>query len=85
MSDRHVEKPSKQIKREEKEDKVPPKNNEQKNKNTKKAGLLFDVSRTRRVMQKFNYEKKKLQKTAPVFMTAVVEYLTAELLEGAFD
>ncbi|BGO99538.1 histone H2A [Rhodotorula toruloides] len=47
-----------------------------------KAGLQFPVGRTERIFRKGNYSKR-LGAGAPVFLAAVLEYLTAEILELA--
>ena len=47
---------------------------------SKRAGLCFPVGRIQRFMRKGLYAKN-LGKTAPVYLAAVLEYLTAELLE----
>ncbi|KAJ8295022.1 Histone H2AX [Rhodotorula toruloides] len=47
-----------------------------------RAGLQFPVGRTERIFRKGNYSKR-LGAGAPVFLAAVLEYLTAEILELA--
>ena len=46
--------------------------------NSQKAGLQFSVSRCKQFLKKYN---KKIGSTAPVYLAAVLEYITAELLE----
>ena len=46
--------------------------------NSKKAGLQFSVSRCKQFLKKYN---KKIGLLAPVYLAAVLEYITAELLE----
>lgn len=46
--------------------------------NSKKAGLQFSVSRCKQFLKKYN---KKIGSFAPVYLAAVLEYITAELLE----
>ena len=46
--------------------------------NSKKAGLEFSVSRCKQFLKKYN---KKIGSLAPVYLAAVLEYITAELLE----
>lgn len=47
-----------------------------------RAGLQFPVGRCHRFMRKGNYAKR-IGAGAPVYMAAVLEYLTAEILELA--
>jgi histone H2A len=47
---------------------------------SKRAGLTFPVGRVRSAI-KSKIGKMRLQKSAPVFMAAVMEYLAAEILE----
>ena len=47
-----------------------------------KAGLTFPVARINRFM-KLNSPMKRIGGSAPVYMTAIVEYVTAELMELA--
>lgn len=46
--------------------------------NSKKAGLEFSVPRCKQFLKKYN---KKIGSTASVYLAAVLEYITAELLE----
>ena len=46
--------------------------------NSQKAGLQFSVPRCKQFLKKYN---KKIGSTAPVYLAAVLEYITAELLE----
>jgi len=46
--------------------------------NSKKAGLQFSVSRCKQFLKKYN---KKIGSSAPVYLAAVLEYITAELIE----
>lgn len=47
-----------------------------------RAGLQFPVSRIHRFLRKGKYSKR-LSADAPVYLAAVLEYLTAEILELA--
>ncbi|XP_067835209.1 histone H2A-like [Heptranchias perlo] len=47
-----------------------------------RAGLQFPVSRMRRLLRKGNYAER-VGAGAPVYLAAVLEYLTAEILELA--
>ncbi|CCE90326.1 histone H2A TDEL_0D04140 [Torulaspora delbrueckii] len=47
-----------------------------------KAGLTFPVGRVHRLLRKGNYAQR-VGSGAPVYMTAVLEYLAAEILELA--
>ncbi|KAH7913102.1 histone-fold-containing protein [Hygrophoropsis aurantiaca] len=47
-----------------------------------KAGLQFPVSRMHRLLRKSNYSKR-IGAGAPVYLAAVLEYLSAEILELA--
>jgi histone H2A len=49
---------------------------------TKRAGLQFPVGRIDGRLRKGNYAKKT-QKGAAVYLTAILEYLAAEVLELA--
>ena len=48
-----------------------------------RAGLLFPVGRIHRFCRKDMWPGRKVGKLAPIFMTAVLEYLVAEVLEQA--
>ncbi|KFW81111.1 hypothetical protein N305_04071, partial [Manacus vitellinus] len=47
-----------------------------------KAGLLFPVGRVHRLLRVGNYTKR-ISSGAAIYLTAVIEYLTAEVLEAA--
>ncbi|QLL34825.1 hypothetical protein HG536_0H02000 [Torulaspora globosa] len=47
-----------------------------------KAGLTFPVGRVHRLLRRGNYAQR-IGSGAPVYMTAVLEYLAAEILELA--
>ncbi|QLG71878.1 hypothetical protein HG535_0F04850 [Zygotorulaspora mrakii] len=47
-----------------------------------KAGLTFPVGRVHRLLRKGNYAQR-IGSGAPVYLTAVLEYLAAEILELA--
>ena len=47
-----------------------------------RAGLQFPVSRIHRLLRKGNYAKR-VGSGAPVYLAAVLEYITAEILELA--
>ncbi|KAF8819665.1 histone H2AX [Cardiosporidium cionae] len=49
---------------------------------SKKAGLEFPVGRIGRFLKRGRFAKR-VGVTAPIFLAAVLEYLCAELLEGA--
>jgi len=49
---------------------------------SEKAGLQFPVGRIHRFLRKGNYAQR-IGSGAPVYMAAVLEYLTAEILELA--
>ena len=49
---------------------------------TARAGLQFPVGRIHRYLRKGNYSKR-VGSGAPVYLAAVMEYLTAEILELA--
>ena len=59
-------------------------NDKTKSKSTRsaRAGLLFPVGRIHRHLKKGNYSKR-IGSGAPVYLAAVMEYLTAEILELA--
>ncbi len=46
-----------------------------------KAGLVISVSKTRNAMREILRKGQSLEDTAPVYMTAVLEYIAAELFE----
>uniref|UniRef100_A0A8C5Q262 Histone H2A n=1 Tax=Leptobrachium leishanense TaxID=445787 RepID=A0A8C5Q262_9ANUR len=52
------------------------------NKKTPRAGLQFPVGRVHRLLRKGNYAQR-VGAGAPVYLAAVLEYLTAEILELA--
>uniref|UniRef100_A0A5S6QHA6 Histone H2A n=1 Tax=Trichuris muris TaxID=70415 RepID=A0A5S6QHA6_TRIMR len=47
-----------------------------------RAGLQFPVGRIHRLLQRGNYAER-ISAAAPVYLAAVIEYLTAEVLELA--
>ncbi|TMW40756.1 hypothetical protein DOY81_014164 [Sarcophaga bullata] len=49
-----------------------------------RAGLKFSVGRIHRFLRKGKYAER-ISASAPVFLTAVVEYLCSEVLELAED
>lgn len=49
---------------------------------SKRAGLQFPVGRIHRLLKKGNYQDR-IGAGAPVYLAAVIEYLTAEILELA--
>ncbi|XP_075715431.1 histone H2A-like [Rhinoderma darwinii] len=49
---------------------------------TSRAGLKFPVGRIHRFLRKQNYSRR-FSSDAPVFLAAVMEYMTAEILVGA--
>ena len=55
---------------------------EKKKSRTARAGLQFPVGRIHRLLRKGNYAKR-IGSGAPVYLAAVLEYLTAETLELA--
>ncbi|XP_063062100.1 histone H2A-like [Engraulis encrasicolus] len=46
-----------------------------------RAGLQFPVGRVHRLLRKGNYYGERVGAGAPVYLAAVLEYLTAEILE----
>ncbi|KAJ1728219.1 histone H2A [Coemansia sp. Benny D160-2] len=48
------------------------------------AGLTFPVGRVQRHLRRGNYAQS-IGKAVPVYLAAVLEYLTAEILESACD
>ncbi|VFV25819.1 histone h2a type 1-e-like [Lynx pardinus] len=48
-----------------------------------RAGLQFPVGRVHRLLRKGNYAERRVGAGAPVYLAAVLEYLTAEILELA--
>ena len=63
---------------------MPPKEVEKKKSMSKqaKAGLTLPVSRINRTMKTLS-KTKRIGGSAPIYMTAVMEYITAEILELA--
>ena len=57
-------------------------NDKTKSTRSTRAGLLFPVGRIHRHLKKGNYSKR-IGSGAPVYLAAVMEYLTAEILELA--
>ena len=55
--------------------------------NSFKAGLLFPVGRVLRIMKDYVgiTKRKRVSETAPVYLTAVLEYLTGQILKLAAD
>ena len=49
---------------------------------SEKSGLTFPVARLNKYMKKYS-NMKRVGGSAPVFMTAVAEYITAEIMEQA--
>ncbi|VDM37576.1 unnamed protein product, partial [Hydatigera taeniaeformis] len=49
---------------------------------TARTGLLFPVGRARRILRRGNYAER-VGDAAPVYLAAVLEYLTASVLELA--
>lgn len=47
---------------------------------TARAGLVFDIARTRRFLNKYKF---RIGEMAPIYFAAVIEYITAEILELA--
>ena len=62
--------------------KVKSSNKAAKKSRSKRAGLQFPVGRIHRLLRKGNYAKM-IGTGAPVYLAAVMEYLTAEILELA--
>ncbi|RNA43423.1 histone H2A-like [Brachionus plicatilis] len=54
--------------------------NENNLRGSSRAGLLFPVRRIDRLLKKGNYSDR-IGSAAPVYLSAVLEYLTAEILE----
>lgn len=50
---------------------------------SEKAGLLFSISKTRNVLRHHILKGQRIGSGAPVYASAVLEYITAELLELA--
>jgi histone H2A len=50
-----------------------------------RAGIIFPPSVIERFLRKFGYSKIMITNTAPVFLAAVIEYFTAQILEAASD
>ena len=50
---------------------------------SERAGLLFPVGRIHRFCRKEMWPGRKIGSLAPVYLTAVLEYLVAEILEQA--
>ena len=48
-----------------------------------KAGIVFPPSITEKFLRNFGYSKIMVTSTAPVFLAAVLEYLTIEILESS--
>jgi len=53
------------------------------NSKSARSGLTFPVSRVGRYMKAGKYGTSRVGASAPVYLTAVLEYLTAEILELA--
>jgi histone H2A len=53
-------------------------NQKKRKSNSKKAGLQFSVPRCKKFLKKYN---KRIGSLAPVYLAAVLEYITAEILE----
>ena len=45
---------------------------------SKRAGVFFSISRCKQFLMKYN---KRIAETAPVYLAAVLEYITAEIVE----